>query len=167
MSDVQSSRRNRGFERAAGLVEARIRAAGETRGFAVAKVLTHWAEVAGPDMARRARPVKVSYPPTGGLGATLTLLVRGSEAPFVEMQKEALRQRVNACYGYNAIARIRLTQTAPQGFAEPAAAFVAAPPLADPAVARKAAEGVRDDGLRAALEEMGRTILSGAKPKEP
>lgn len=166
MSDVQANRRNRGFERAAGLVEARIRAAGESRGFAVAKLLTHWAEIAGPDMAPRATPVKVSYPPAG-LGATLTLLVPGAQAPFVEMQKEALRQRVNACYGYNAIARIRLTQTAPQGFAEPPAAFAPAPPQADPAAARAAASGIRDDGLRAALEQMGRTILSGTKPKEP
>lgn len=166
MSNVPAQRRSRGFERAAGLVEARIRAAGESRGFAVAKLLTHWTEVAGPDMARRARPVKVSYPPAG-LGATLTLLVTGAEAPFVEMQKEPLRQRVNACYGYNAIARIRLTQTAPQGFAEPQAEFAPAPPPVDPAVARAAARGIRDETLRAALEEMGRTILSQAKPKKP
>lgn len=160
----------RGFEPASQLLRDRIRVAGESRGFAVAKVLTHWAEIAGPDLAGRARPVKVSYP-RHGLGATLTLVATGAEAPFVEMQKEVLRERVNACYGYNAVARIRVTQSAPEGLAESPARYTPAPPAPVPrpealAVARQTAEGVRDETLRAALEDMGRTILSGSKPKD-
>ena len=89
----------------------------ETRGFAVSRVLTRWAEIAGEDIAAIARPVEVSYG-RQGFGATLTVLTTGAQAPMLEMQKEVLRERVNAAYGYNAIARIRLTQTAPPGFAE-------------------------------------------------
>jgi hypothetical protein len=167
------TRRLRGFQRAATLVEPRIRAVGESRGFAVAKVLTHWAEIAGAEMAAMAHPVKVSYP-TSGIGATLTVLTTGSNAPFVEMQKESLRERVNACYGYNAVTRIRITQTAPQGFAEAQAAFgrAPAPPPETPpdpqtlARAADAAAGIRDGDLRAALEQMGRTVLSRPKPKD-
>lgn len=166
-------RRARGFQRAATLVESRIRAAGESRGFAVARVLTHWAEIAGAEMAAMAHPVKVSYP-NAGIGATLTVLATGSNAPFVEMQKEALRERVNACYGYNAVTRIRVTQTAPQGFAEAQAAFGKAPPAPEPAapdpeILRRAADtaaGIANDELRAALEQMGRTVLSPPKPKD-
>jgi hypothetical protein len=172
VTDKTPERRIRGFERAATLVQSRIRAAGESRGFAVAKVLTHWAEIAGAEMAAKARPVKVSYP-TSGLGATLTVLTNGSTAPFLEMQKDALRERVNACYGYNAVARIQITQTAPEGFAEGRVQFQpapeAAPPEPDPVTrsrARQAASGISDDGLRTALEEMGRTLLSRPKPKE-
>lgn len=61
-----------------------------------------------------------------GMGASLTLLVSGAMAPMVEMQKEQLRDRVNAVYGYAAISRILLTQTAATGFAEGQASFAPA-----------------------------------------
>lgn len=160
-------RRLRGFEPAAGLLAARLRAAGEKRGFTVARLLTHWDEVVGADIARAARPMKVGYG-REGMGATLTLLVQGARAPEIEMQKDRIRERVNACYGYNAISRIVLTQTAPSGFAEAQAAFAGAPAPAarrepDPAVAVRATEtaaGVADDGLRSALETLARNVLS-------
>ena len=41
----EPKRRGRGFEPASGLLKDRIRAAGESRGFAVSRLLTHWAEV--------------------------------------------------------------------------------------------------------------------------
>lgn len=159
-------RRKRGFERAASLLSSRIRTASESRGFAVSRLLTHWAEVAGPDVARIARPVEVGY--GRGMGATLTLLTTGAEAPMLEMQKEQIRERVNACYGYAAISRIRITQTAATGFAEGRAAFDPAPkpvPAQAPVTpqAARAAEGVRDDGLRAALERLGANVLSHSK----
>jgi len=161
----------RGFEPAFGLMTHQVRTAGESRGFAVAKLLTHWEEVAGPDLAAVTRPVKVGYG-REGMGATLMLLVRGAAAPMVEMQKDALRARVNAVYGYNAIARITLTQTAPTGFAEGQAQFRPAPkaaPAPDPALAaaaHDAAMGVKDTGLRTALEQLGQNILTRDKARE-
>ncbi len=156
------NRRMRGFERASGLVAGRIRTASESRGFAVSRLLTHWAEVAGADIARIARPVEVTY--GRGFGATLTLLTTGANAPMVEMQKDRLREKVNACYGYAAIQKIRITQTAPTGFAEGRAVFEDAPkPVANPApITGKASEAVRaigDDGLKEALARLGANIL--------
>ena len=133
----------KGFARTSSLLTAKIRSASESRGFAQSRLLTNWVEVAGPDAAAISRPVEVSYG-RGGMGATLTLLTTGANAPVLEMQKEQLRARVNAVYGYNAIARIRVTQTAATGFAEGKVAFDHAPkktpaPL-DPAVRAKATE---------------------------
>ncbi len=55
------------------------------------------------------------------MGATLTLLTtRRVGAAVVRCRRTRIRERVNACYGYAAIARIRVTQTARTGFAEPA-----------------------------------------------
>ncbi|MCQ0971398.1 DUF721 domain-containing protein [Paracoccus sp. TK19116] len=119
------ARRMRGFEAAAALVAPRVQRAAEGRGFAVARLLTQWAEVAGADIAQVTRPVRVGYG-KGGFGATLTLLTTGPMAPMVEMRLPALRDRINACYGYNAIQRIVLTQTAPEGFAEGQASFTPA-----------------------------------------
>jgi hypothetical protein len=145
----------------------RIRAASETRGFAQSRLLTQWTEIAGEQIAAISRPVEVSYG-RGGMGATLTLLTTGSHAPVLEMEKEKLRARVNSVYGYNAIARIRVTQTAATGFAEGRVAFEhgnarpEASPV-DPALRRKAdelAQPVTDDGLRSALALLGENILN-------
>lgn len=168
----RASRRMKGFEPAASLVAERIRTAGASRGFAVARILTHWAEIVGPDIARMARPAKLGHSARRGegpLGATLTLLVSSAHAPVVQMQIPRIIERVNACYGHAAISRITLTQTTARtgatGFAEPAPAFAPAPP-ADPAVAAQAAaasEGVQDDGLRAALERLAAQVLARDK----
>ena len=163
-------RRKRGFERASGLVAGRVRTAGEARGFAVARLLTHWPEIVGQEIAAVARPVSVRYGRHGGLGATLTVLTTGAQAPLLQMQEPRLREKVNACYGYAAISRIRITQTAPTGFAEGQAAFAPAPPAErrpDPAVEARAADlaaPVGDDGLRAALARLGTHVLARVGP---
>ncbi len=161
-------RRQRGFEPAGGFVKEPVRAVGETRGFALARLLTHWAEVAGEDLAKVTRPVEVSYG-RGGMGATLTVLVNGAHGPQVDMQKERLKERVNAVYGYAAVSHIRLTQTAATGFAEGQAEFAPAAKAAvlpDPAVVARAAvvaEGVGDPSLRAALELLAQNILTRSR----
>ena len=164
-----AARRQRGFEPASGLLKDRIRSAGEKRGFAVVRLLTHWPEIAGEDMAAITRPVKVSYG-REGMGATLTLLTAPAHAPMVQMQLPRLKERVNAAYGYAAIARISLTQTAVSGFAEGQAQFAPAPksaaPTPDPAIKALAAEttaSLKDDGLRAALETLAENILTRRK----
>ena len=159
----------RGFKRTASVLSGEIRRAGESRGFAVSRLLTHWAEIAGEEIAAIAQPVKVGYG-RGGLGATLTVLTTGAQAPMLEMQKETLRERVNAVYGYNAISRVHITQTAPTGFAEGQAQFahkpkakerVIAPEIA--ADAARTAADVESKELRAALERLGRNVLSKQK----
>lgn len=156
----------KGFSRAITLMQTRIRKAGESRGFSVSRVLTHWPEVVGEDLAAQCRPVKVGYG-RGGLGATLTVLTRGAMAPMLDMQRERIREKVNACYGYNAIAKVVITQTAPTGFAEGQASFAPArkpaPKGPDPKFtdrAKAAAEGIQDDRLRAMIELLGANVMT-------
>ncbi len=158
------ARRKRGFERSGALIGQQLRRAGETRGFAEARLLTHWTEIVGEEIACRARPVKIGYA-QGGLGATLTLFVLGADAPLVQAETTKIRERVNACYGYNAISRIRITQTTPEtvalGMAEAQAPF--APPAPPPAVqaeAKALSGDVADEELRRALETLCRNVLS-------
>ena len=170
-ADRPPKRRMRGFEATAGLLRERIRVAGETRGFAVARLLTHWAEVVGEEFARSTRPVKIGYG-RDGFGATLTLLTTGAAAPMLGMSLDKIRDRVNACYGYNAISKVVLTQTAPIGFAEGQAQFGAAPKVVAPppstqvvAQARATADGVSDDRLRAAIEMLATNVLTRAEKR--
>lgn len=159
----------KGFSRTSSLLQERIRKTSESRGFAESRVLTHWAEIVGEDIARICQPVDVKYG-RQGFGATLTLLTTGAQAPMLEMQKETLRTRINAAYGYNAITHMRITQTAPTGFAEGQAQFGAAPkaekPKPDAATCAEAAEvaaPVGDDDLRQALERLAQNVISKNK----
>lgn len=154
--------RRGGVRQVGALVDRAIRRAGETRGFSETKLLTRWAEFAGDDVAAICRPVKVRWP-RSGLGATLVVLTTGARAPELQMRLPALRERVNAAYGYAAIARIELTQTAPTGFAEGQAEFAPRPAAPAPAPeidarARTDAAGVADPGLRAALERLSANV---------
>ncbi len=159
----------KGFKRTSSLLRDKIRKAGESRGFAVTRVLTHWAEIVGEDMSRICRPVDVKYG-RNGFGATLTVLTTGAQAPMLEMQKETLRSKVNSVYGYNAIAHLRITQTAPVGFSEGQANFAPAKKpeksQLNPEV-RKEAEHVaapfQDPDLRQALERLAGNVLSKHK----
>lgn len=158
------AKRKRGFERAGQLVEGRIRQAGESRGFAVTRLLTHWAEIVGEATAAQARPVKVSYA-RGGFGATLTILTTGAQAPMLQAELPRIKERVNACYGYAAISHIRITQTAPTGFAEGRMQYHATPKRrAAPQEIVPAAEdetrGIADEGLRLALARLGTNIIT-------
>ena len=161
----------RGFRRASSVVSKDVQAAGEARGFAVSRVLTHWDEIAGPDLAGKTRPVDVSYG-RSGLGAVLTLLTTGAHAPIVEMQKETLRERINAVYGYAAISRIKITQTAPTGFSEGHAEFTPAPKASsrvrepsrtDLDQGARETDGVSDPDLKRALALLGANVHSRHK----
>ena len=158
------------FKRTATVLQSRIRQVSEGRGFAQSRVLTHWLEIVGNDIAAITRPVEVSYG-RGGMGATLSILTTSAHAPMIEMQKEAIRAKVNAVYGYNAIARVRITQTAPIGFSEGQAEFqvkTKAKPALNLEVQKQAeqtARTVTDQNLRRALEELGRNVLTKNQTK--
>ena len=100
------------------------------------------------------------------MGATLTLLTTGAQAPMLEMQKEQIREKVNACYGYRAISRVRVTQTAPTGFAEGRVAFAPAPTIKKTpdatmqSVAEDLSKTVENEKLRAALTALGANVLT-------
>ena len=153
-----------------GFIDGQIRKAGEKRGFAVMRLLTHWSEIVGEDTAQMARPVDVGYG-REGFGATLTVLCTGSAAPLVQQLLPQIREKVNACYGYSAISRVRITQTAPVGFSEGQMSFQAAPTQKAPppahviSASKELASDVESDGLRRALELLGQNVM--AKKRTP
>lgn len=157
----------RGFEPVASLTERTIRDIAGQRGFAVARLLTHWPDIVGEDIAKLCKPVKMSH--RQKFGATLVLLSTGPYAPMIEMQLPAIREKVNACFGYNAVARISITQTASTGFSGgraefgPAEAKPLTPSPPRPEIvrqARQAVTGISDPAFRASLENLASQILS-------
>ncbi len=159
------------FKPASDLLRARIRELGEARGFSATRLLTHWSEIVGESVAAIARPLEIRHPrPRPGHppeGATLTVLALGAAALRLEMEKERIRERVNACYGYAAIARMRIKQAGPEAFSEAAPAPARKSP-ADPAQdlhARAAplADGVSNTELRLALAALAANVLSKSR----
>ena len=164
MSERRTS--TKGFKHASSLLSSRIREASETRGFAQSRLLTHWEEIAGKETAKVSWPVKVSYG-RQGFGATLVLLCNGPNAPFIEMEKERIRMRVNSVYGYNAIKRIKITQTSANDFDKGQTCIIPnEKPSKEPVdskVAVKAQElanGVGDLEFSHALEALAQNVLS-------
>ncbi|EYD74675.1 hypothetical protein Rumeso_03732 [Rubellimicrobium mesophilum DSM 19309] len=155
------------FKPAADLLRQKIREIGEARGFSATRLLTHWTEIVGASVAAIARPLEVRHPRPGKgapEGATLTVLALGAAALRLEMEKERIRERVNACYGYNAIGRIKIKQAGPESFAEEAAP---APKPSSPQPLDEVApltEGVSNTELRLALAALAANVLSKSRP---
>lgn len=163
-----SRAKSKGFTQAGRLMQSDIRRAGESRGFSVSKLLTHWIEIMGDDIASISVPVNVRYN-RQGLGATLTLLTTGANAPILEMQKQKIREKANACYGYNAISKVQITQTSVTGFSEGQVDFTHKKPdhkITPEAIsdeAREMVDAVSNDDLKQALERLGQNIISNSK----
>ena len=104
--------RKHGFKKASVFLNKSIQVASESKGFSQSRVLTHWSEIVGEEISSVSIPTKVSYK-SDGLGATLTILTSGSSGPVLEMQKQFIKDKINAVYGYNAIHKIKITQSSP------------------------------------------------------
>ena len=74
-------------------------------GFADPTLVLRWAQIAGPAVARLARPVKWQEDPSG---ATLTLKCEAGAAVLLQHQTRELIQRLNAYLGANRIGRLKL-----------------------------------------------------------
>ena len=76
-------------------------------GFADATLILRWAEIAGADVARFARPLRLSSGPDGG---TLTLKAQSGAALFLQHESRSLIERINTFLGRPAVARLRFVQ---------------------------------------------------------
>ena len=132
------------------------------RGFATADIIAAWPEIVGARYAECSLPEKIVWPKgpdADGKPALLVLKVDGPRAIFVQHEAGQIAERVNAFLGYAAIGQIRIIQAPVKTKAdEPAGPL----PLAPEAEARLAVTiaGVADEGLRTALDRLGRGVLS-------
>jgi hypothetical protein len=128
------------------------------QGFASTEIVTRWAEIAGPEIAAHAEPLKIQWPrgePDAGGSATLVLRVEGPAAIEIQHLSGVILERVNRFFGWHAVGRLALRQ-APLTRRERTA-----PPGIDPEeVARVAASiaDIADEGLRMALGRLGAAV---------
>jgi len=144
------------------------RKAFEKFGFSTASLIMDWPRIAGADLAQWTTPERVKWPQgyesaelaqeSGSRpGATLVLRVDPARALDVEYRGRQIVERINAYFGYRAIAEIRILQ-APL----PAHAVVAARAAAPKKPATPPAAIAGDDPLARALARMEAAIKSEA-----
>jgi hypothetical protein len=78
-------------------------------GFSDPTLVLRWNEIAGPEVARLAQPLKFSEGPSGG---TLTLRATPGAALFLAHEKRSLCERINAYLGRPAVAQLKFSQGA-------------------------------------------------------
>jgi hypothetical protein len=152
------------------MVPGLTRKAFERFGFSTATLLTDWAGIVGAHMARYTAPDRLKWP-RGGTdasddepaegparqGATLVLRVDLGRGIDIQYKARQLIERINAHFGYRAVAEIRIIQAPVEGALPAAEAASPARTLRKSFNRRETATmlaAIPDDGLRAALERM-------------
>jgi hypothetical protein len=153
------------------LVPGLTRKAFERFGFSTATLLTDWARIAGADLARYTAPDRLKWPRGGHetdgesgperQGATLVLRVDLGRGIDVQYRARQIIERINAHFGYRAVAELRIIQAPVEG-ALPAAASPRVPRARtfDRGATAPLVAAVADEGLRAALEKMQTGLTS-------
>lgn len=133
-------------------------------GFSAATLLTDWKSIVGADLAQYTEPERLKWPvrahapvgddadEQGRPGATLILRVDAGRALDVQYRTRQVVERINAYFGYRAVADLRLLQAPIRKAAAPARP-------ARPEPSKIALPGVTDGALRAALERMAHGIV--------
>jgi hypothetical protein len=145
------------------------RKAMEKYGFSTAALLTDWAQIVGADLARYTRPHKLKWPravetygetpaeQTGRPGATLHLQVEAARALDVQYKGRQIIERINAYFGYRAVADMRIEQMPIAAENPVLPRDVVAGRTSRPRASLDLSQ-VADDRLRAALERVQKGI---------
>lgn len=126
-------------------------------GFAVVEVVTHWDEIAGPQLGPRSQPVRLQWP-KGPNPEPATLVVR-VEGPYaIELQHAApvLLERINAYFGWRCVGRIALRQGP-----VPVRTRPAPPPPPDPGTMKAVRDEMgrfEDEALAQSLAKLGALV---------
>lgn len=128
-------------------------------GFRDPALVLHWAEIAGPEVARIAHPLRLSGSASGGV---LTLKSEPGASLFLQHESRALCERINTYLGRNAVARLRFVQgalTRREAPPRPSRHPMAEAPADDPA---RRFQG--PDPVRAALIKLARRRAASRRP---
>lgn len=137
------------------------------RGLAEGQLITQWAAIIGADLAEHVLPDRLSFARGERQDGTLHLRVAGGFALEIQHREPQIIERINAFFGYRAIARLHLVQAPPPRAAHPT------PMLPLPLAARERQvldqrlAGIEDPDLRAALQRLGASVIGTAKRQRP
>jgi len=144
------------------------RKAFEKYGFASATLLTEWASIVGADVASYTAPERLKWPRIvdatgdpdaeahGRPGATLVVRVDGPRAIELQHKARQIIERINAAFGYRAVAELRFVQ-APIEAVQSKRRRVSIRTAEETPASRELAF-VQDEALRQALSQLASSI---------
>ncbi len=133
------------------------------RGFGEAQLVAQWPAIIGESLAVGVSPEKLSFPRGERKDGTLHLRVAPGLGLEVQHREPVLVERINAFFGYRAVARLALKQG-------PAPAAAPAPVRPRPLKAEERQlldqrlAAIEDGELKAALQRLGAAVIGTAKP---
>jgi hypothetical protein len=136
------------------------------RGFAEAQLVAQWPAIIGESLAEGVSPDRLSFPRGERREGTLHLRVAPGLALEVQHREPVLVERINAFFGYRAVARLALKQGPPAHGSTPP------PPVRRPLKAEERQsldqrlQGIEDAGLKAALQRLGEAVIGSDPRKE-
>jgi hypothetical protein len=159
-----------GVKAVGSFVPGLTRKAFEKYGFSAATLITDWATIAGRELAAYSIPERLKLPRAversdedaveaakGRPGATLVLRVDGGRSLDVQHNARQIVERINAYFGYAAVAELRIVQ-APIGLDD---RYVGPAPRVSARPLTQEVAHVADPHLRDALARLGAEIKAG------
>lgn len=113
------------------------------KGFGEPALVLHWDEIVGPEVARLARPLRLTE---GADGGTLTLKAEPGASLFLQYETRSLCERINTYLGRPAVNRLRFVNGPLAGRRRNPAlpSRSGAVPAGDPALTFQGAGGLRE-----------------------
>jgi hypothetical protein len=147
---------------------ALTRAAFARYGFAYGDLITQWPAIVGDGVAQWSEPERIKWPRPGTderkQGGILVIRVVPGRGLDLQHETPRIIERINAFYGYAAVAQVKIRQGA--------LSRKKALPRALPALGSQTAqaleselEGVADPALKDALRRLGQGVLSPRSPQ--
>ena len=133
------------------------------RGFAEAQLVAQWPSIIGEELARGVSPEKLRFSRGERRDGTLHLRVAAGLGPEIQHREPVLIERINAFFGYHAVARLAQKQGPP---VRPAAPPPPRPrPLAAPErqILDRSLADIEDPDLRDALRRLGEAVIGSAE----
>lgn len=129
-------------------------------------LLQSWEDIIGPALGPQSRPLKILWPRRAHEDdpfqpATLVIACEGFAAIRIQHETGEIISRVNAFLGFAAIGRIKIEQKPVPSAAPPRRMRQ---PVVDAASEKRieaVTSAIEDDGLRAALAKLGRSVIAG------
>lgn len=133
------------------------------RGLAEGQLIVQWAAIIGADLAEHVSPDRLSFPRGERQDGTLHLRVASGFALEIQHREPQLIERINAFFGYRAIARLRLVQAPAVRAARPAPILPLPLAANEQQMLDQRLAGIEDPELRAALQRLGASVIGTAK----
>lgn len=138
------------------------RAAYRRFGFVQSAVVSRWSEIVGARYADVSAPESIRFPQGQRSDGVLTLGVVGAHAPMLQHVAPEIVERVNRFFGYPAVARVVIRQSAAPRPAAPRTPPPSLKPL--PVDLGDSLRAIGDPELKAVLESLARGVAATQGP---